>query len=78
MELIIMGCFMIASFLIGLTCGIKISKEDKPIDKPVKIKRKKKEFEEVKDPIAIMLENIDNYDGTSRGQQDVPEDEEEW
>lgn len=82
MNLILIGVFfstylilLIISFLLGYILGNK--EETKPVI--VKKKKKNKEVEEeIEDPVRIMLENIDNYDGTSLGQKDVPEDEEEW
>lgn len=79
MNIIILGIFLsvyilllVVSFLMGYFLGNK--EESKPI---IVQKRKKKVVEEeIEDPIKIMLENIDNYNGTSLGQKDVPEDEE--
>jgi len=81
MNIIIIGIFLsiyilllIISFLFGYFIGN--NKED---IKPIKIKRRRKKVEEeIEDPVRIMLENIDNYNGTSLGQKDVPEEEEEW
>lgn len=73
MDLFIMGIFMIISFFVGY----KLGSPKKEIPKPIKkIFHKKSEDITYNDPVQIMLENIDNYNGTSVGQQDVPEDEE--
>lgn len=77
MELIIMGTFIIVSFLLGYHLG-KPKNEYK--SEPIGISKKKKKVKNdtviEDDSLRIMLENIDNYNGTSLGQQDVPEDEE--
>lgn len=80
MEIIIVGIFISSCFLLTLVSfylGYQFAPKEEKKEIP-KIKRKKEVQEEIEDPVRIMLENIDNYDGTARGQQDVPEDEEEW
>lgn len=64
-------------FLIGLRIGISI-KSDKPIiPKPVnpmdlyKQRESKKIEEERQREVAIMLDNVDNYDGTSNKQKEI-------
>lgn len=75
MELIIMGIFMIISFYFGFKLGQPKKEEPKKV---VKIRKKQQKEEPVSDPVQIMLQNIDNYNGTAFGQQDVPDDIEEW
>ena len=73
MELIIMGIFMCISFLLG-----RYTVKEKPQVTPVRnvIKKVKKQKEDIKmdEATMIMLENIDNYDGSGLGQKDVPEE----
>lgn len=74
MELIIMGVFMCISFILGRFTATKEIPKEIPIKKVVK-KPKKNTEEFVLDEATItMLENINNYDGTSNNQKDVPEE----
>ncbi len=70
-----MAAFIIASFLIGYYLG-QPKQETTNVVVTKKKKKSDKVIEEESDPIAIMLENIDNYNGTALGQKDVPEDDE--
>lgn len=73
LELIIGAVISIVSFTIGAIIGQRVIKE-KPIIELPKVetfeerKARKQEIERNK----IMAENIDNYDGTSLGQQRIP------
>lgn len=73
LELIIGAVISIVSFTIGAIIGQRVIKE-KPIIELPKVetfeerKARKQEIERNK----IMAENIDNYDGTSLGQQSIP------
>lgn len=70
---------LILAFFLGLTFGPRIDEPSIPRKIKVKKSKKKEETEEVPDSVRIMFENIDNYNGTALGQQDVPDDdEEEW
>ena len=92
MELLIIGIFISADFLlviISFFLGYSFANNNQKVE-PVKkgiiniVPKKKKDkkeadgFEEFDEATKIMLENIDNYNGTGLGQQDVPESEEEW
>ncbi len=72
------GLFIMASYTLGLRNGQKLARQQEvkmPNVNPVTaIKEKKKEQEEKKEQeiIDIMLENIDNYDGTGIGQKEIP------
>lgn len=70
MELIIMGVFMCIAFAIGKYTP------NKEVPKIINLKKAKKEAREVQldEATITMLENINNYDGTSNGQKDVPEE----
>lgn len=69
------GSFCVLSFLVGVlsSLGRKINlnpienyKEHKEIKKQIRIN----DLEQRQ--VATMIENIDNYDGTSTGQKDIP------
>lgn len=74
----IFGLIIIAAYTLGLRNGQKLMKKEEikvPTVNPVKaiedikeIKKNKKE----KTAYDIMMSNIDNYDGSSLGQQDIP------
>ena len=69
------GSFCVLSFLVGVlsSLGRKINlnpienyKEHKEIKEQIRIN----DLEQRQ--VATMMENIDNYDGTSTGQKDIP------
>ena len=71
------GFLCIACFVIGAKVGQTVSKGEKvvlPSINPMKAIREsqaKKAAEMKKDKLDTILQNIDRYDGTSKGQQDV-------
>ena len=77
--LVIFGTFMLLAFEMGK----RVEKTDKPIvEKKVKKEKKERkkgqEFVDLDEASTIMLENLDNYDGTGSNQKDVPEDRKDW
>lgn len=70
MDLIVMGIFMCIAFALGRYTPKK-SETPKPIPK---FKKKKQQEFKLDEATITMLENIDNYDGTSNNQKDVPEE----
>ena len=68
----------ILCFLIGARVGQKVTKGEEielPKVNPMEAIREhesRKEAERVKDKIDTILRNIDHYDGTDNGQEDVP------
>ena len=76
--LMIMGLTNIACFMIGVNVRQKVDKGEEvklPTVNPMEIAREhqaKKEAEFEKNRIDAIMRNIDNYDGTSRGQEEVP------
>lgn len=81
MEIIliaIVGALNIACFFIGAKVGQTVAKGEKiemPSANPMNAVRKhraKKEDEIAQDRIDTIMRNIENYDGTARGQEDVP------
>lgn len=69
------GCLCIWSFLIGVKVGKGTEKEiPTPSINPLKAYREwedKKEAERQQSRIDTIMRNIDNYDGTSYGQEEV-------
>ncbi len=76
--LLVMGLTNIACFMIGVNVRQKVDNGEEvklPTINPVEIQREKQakhEAEMEKNRIDTILRNIDNYDGTSYGQEDVP------
>ena len=76
--LAVMGAVNIACFLIGAKVGQTVVKGEEvklPTVNPMEAVRNhqaKKAAEVEKERVATILRNIDNYDGTERGQEDVP------
>ena len=76
--LIIASVTNIACFIIGAKVGQKVSKGETietPTINPMDAVRKhqaKKEAEMAQDRINTIMRNIESYDGTTRGQEDVP------
>lgn len=74
----IFGLIIIASYTLGLRNGQKLAKRQEitvPNVNPVKVIKEIKETKEnEKERMAydIMMSNIDNYDGSSLGQIDIP------
>jgi hypothetical protein len=72
---LVTGCLCIWSFLIGVKVG-KAEKVEAPAPtvNPLKAYREwedRKEAERQRDRIDTIMRNIDNYDGTSLGQEEV-------
>ena len=78
LMLAVMGLTNIACFLIGAKVGqtvIKGEKIETPVVNPLEAYRKheaKKAAQEEQSRIDTIMQNIENYDGTDRGQKDVP------
>lgn len=76
--IIAVGAMCIASFFVGAHVGNKVSK-DEPIElpkvDPMKSIRQRNERAEAKakqDEIDTILRNINRYNGTAEGQEDIP------
>ena len=76
--LLIVSASNILCFMIGAKVGQQVVKGEKvelPSVNPVKAYRERqnrKEAEREQDRIDIILQNMENYNGTSNGQKDVP------
>ena len=79
MEQIILIGIVVLSNILCFTIGAKIGQKvinEEPITLPNPVKavenyRTEREYKEEQRKLEIMLENINNYDGTSLGQKDV-------
>ena len=71
--MIVMGIFMCIAFILGYYVG-RPKKEQPVVVKQAKKIFKKKDDIKLDEATTIMLENINNYDGTGNMQQDVPEE----
>ena len=76
--LAVMGITNIACFVIGAKVGQAASKGETietPTVNPMKLYREreeKREAQKEQDRIETIMRNIEGYDGTGRGQEDVP------
>lgn len=76
--LLVMGAVNVACFVIGAKVGQASAKGEKvelPSVNPMEAWRNrqdKKEAQAEQDKINTILRNIESYDGTDRGQEDVP------
>lgn len=74
----IFGLFIMASYTLGLRNGQKLAKREEiklpninPVD-AVRNEIERHEERKEQEIIDIMLENINNYDGTGIGQKEIP------
>lgn len=76
--LLVMGAANIACFLIGAKIGQKTAKGEDiklPTVNPMELvqeHREKRAAQEERDKVETILRNIESYDGTGYGQEDVP------
>ena len=76
LTILVTGALCIACFFVGAKVGQKVSK-DEPLQIPSPVTAYKahieaKEVEAEKNKLDVILGNIERYDGTARGQEDVP------
>lgn len=76
---LVIGALCIVCFVVGAKVGQAVSKGEKietpTVVSPMKAYREhqaKKENEMEQNRLDIILQNIEKYDGTARGQEDVP------
>ena len=78
LTILAVGFVCVASFIIGAKVGQAVSKGETieaPVVNPIKAVQQhnaKKEAEMEQHRMDIILNNIESYDGTARGQEDVP------
>jgi hypothetical protein len=78
LTIAVIGTLNIVCFLIGAKVGQKVVKGEEielPTINPMKIHEERMERHEAqreKDKVETILRNIERYDGTSVGQEDVP------
>lgn len=76
--MLVMGAMNILCFLIGAKVGQAVDKGkdiELPKINPLEVMREREEKREARreqDRLDTILRNIESYDGTSRGQEDVP------
>ena len=74
--LLVMGAVNIACFMVGAKVGQTVTKGEEvklPAVKPVQaVQPVQTEAEAKQSRMETIMRNIDNYDGTERGQEDVP------
>ncbi len=77
-SILTVGALNIACFFIGAKVGQMVAK-DEPIEvklpdplKAIREHEDRKEAKRERDRVETILRNIDNYDGTADGQEDVP------
>lgn len=74
----IVGALNIACFFIGAKVGQTVAKGEKiempSLDpmKPIREHQAKKEAQMAQDRLDTIMKNIEAYDGTAKGQEDVP------
>lgn len=77
LMILAVGTLCIVCFLVGARVGQQVSRGEDikvPVLNPVKAyneEKKRRAEEEEKRREALIMENIDNYDGTGIGQKDV-------
>lgn len=78
LEMAVLGAVSILSFIVGAKIGQSIVKGEtikmpdlNPIN-AIREKNDKKQAEWEQDRLNTILQNIETYDGTGRGQEDVP------
>lgn len=76
--ILVVGTLCIVSFYLGTKVGQKVAK-DEPIVlpsidpmKPIRERESRRITEREQQKYDVILQNIDNYDGTSMSQKDVP------
>ena len=78
LEILALGYICMACFVMGARLGQKVSKGEEietPTINPMKAYREheaRKEAKAEQDRLETIMRNIENYDGTSNGQADVP------
>ena len=76
--ILLVGTLNVVCFFVGAKVGQQVSRGETitaPEINPVKIakeRQERREAEEKKNRMDIILENIEAFDGTSFGQRDVP------
>ncbi len=78
LTILAVGALNIACFFIGAKVGQMVSKGERieaPALNPIKAieeRASKKHAEEEQTRLDTIMQNIERYDGTARGQEDVP------
>lgn len=76
--ILVVGALNVACFFIGAIVGQAAAKREdikQAIPSPIEAAKRREErraVEAERDRVSAIMRNIDRYDGTSNGQQDVP------
>ena len=74
---LVIGTLCTACFLIGATVGFRVQKGEQPVEAPknpikaVLEREDKRHAKEEQERIDTIMRNIERFDGTPRGQEDV-------
>lgn len=74
---LVIGTLCTACFLIGATVGFRVQKGETPVEAPknpvdaLTERKDKRQARAEKERIDTILRNIDNYDGSGLGQEEV-------
>lgn len=74
---LVIGTLCTACFLIGATVGFRVQKGEAPVETPknpvdaLTERKDKRQARAEKERIDTILRNIDNYDGSGLGQEEV-------
>lgn len=78
LTILTVGALNIVCFFVGAKVGQKVVKGE-PIETPklnplqaIREREDRREAEREQDKIAVIMQNIEKYDGTGHGQKDVP------
>ena len=78
LTMLVVGALNVACFVIGASVGQKVVKGEEvklPTINPMEAHRErenKREAQREQDKLDTIMRNIESYDGTDRGQEDVP------
>ena len=79
LTILAFGFICVACFLSGAKVGQAVSKGENVLRNPMEVAQERREKKEARqeakvehDRISVIMQNIEGYDGTSRGQRDVP------
>lgn len=76
--ILVVSALNIVCFFVGAKVGQTVSREEKielPTINPLQLYREhqdKKQADKEQDEVATIMRNIERYDGTSNGQEDIP------
>ena len=78
LTILVIGALCIVCFFVGSNLGQKVAKGEEikaPTINPMQLHKnhlERKQVEDEKNKLEVILKNIERYDGTANGQEDVP------